>query len=120
MAVTLTLDDLISPLGELQKGMFPAGNIEDLVYAWLDLAIASTSSNAAARHMVYYKAYTEVANRLASEYASSNTAGEVSQTISGSQITHFRTKAEQNLSEYNRLTATESFEALKQVRIMTA
>lgn len=120
MAVTLQVDDLTSPRGELLKSMFPDGDLEKLVYTWLEQADAVTGSNAAARHMIYYRAYTHVANRLAAEYASSSTGGEVSQSISGSQIKHYQTKAEQNLSEYNRLTNTESFEALKQVRVVVA
>jgi hypothetical protein len=120
VAVTLQLDDLVSPKGELLPSMFPAGNIDELVDTWLEQASAATSSDAAARHMIYYRAYTHVANRLAGMDASRSSGGEVSASVSPGQISHFRTKAEQNLSEYNRLTKTESFEALKQVRVVVA
>lgn len=120
MAVTLVIDDLQSPKGELLPSMFPGGNLDSLLYDWLDQAKLATSSDAAARHMIYYRAYTHVANRLASLPASRSTGGEVSESISSGQIKHYQTKAEQNLSEYNRLTNTESFEALKQVRVMVA
>jgi len=109
MAITLDTADLIYPLGELQNSMFPDGDLEQAVSAWLLIAKSKTTDDQPALHFVYWRAYDAVANRLAAQFSNENYYGNVSRSISTGQVNYYRDKAEAHMQEYNRLTGNESF-----------
>lgn len=114
--MALIADNIKYPEGELQPSMFPSGDIDTNLYTWLTEATTKTSSEDAQRHWVYYRAYTAIAGRLAVTPSSQSSFGDVSKSINSGQISHFAKLADQHLSEFNRLTETESFTELRQAK----
>lgn len=120
MAVTLTIDDLKQPIGELDESLFPDGNIDTLLAGWLDQAanqvnaaagIATADQDDAAAGWVYYRAYTQIADRLASQ-AESITVGPRTERTSTGQQKYFADKAKYWLDWYYGLfTLTQTASA---------
>jgi hypothetical protein len=109
MAVTLTIDDLEQPLGELDASLFPSGDIDNLVTAWLSQAItmveantgiATTDQAAAAAAWVYYRAYTQIADRFANTAQTIMVDGQVTRTTSADQRRWFAERATYWLDQY--------------------
>lgn len=111
MAVTLSTFDLIQPTGELSESLFPGSDFSMLVGGWFgqaetlveaNTAIAATSHNLAAAAWVYYRAYSHVADRLASSPVSVSVShdGSMSKTMSTDQRKYFIDKATAKLAQY--------------------
>lgn len=117
MAVTLTVDDLEQPLGELDASLFPNGDIDNLCAAWLAQAIAKIEANtgiatadqdAAAAAWVYYRAYMQVADRFANSPSTIVVDGTVTRTTAADQRKYFADRAAYWLDfyySYNTLVA---------------
>ena len=80
MAVTITVDDVTQPTGELMASFFPENDMTTLVVGWISQAaskvaaqgIVAPNENDAALAWVYYRAYQHVSLRLESDFASKN------------------------------------------------
>ena len=119
MAVTLVIDDLQQPIGELSTELFPTGNLGELLDGWLtqatnkvdaDTGIATADQNTAATAWVYYRAYSYKANMQAStpnQVNFSNQPG-VSKTMSVDQREYFVNLASTKLAEYEGFAAASS------------
>lgn len=112
MAITLTVDSLMYPLGELSKTMFPDGDQASVVELWLDEAKTKCDTDDAARHWVYYRAYTAASLRVAL-LPTTDQRFDVSTTWGKDRVDFFNKKANEHLAEFNRLTETEAFTDLK-------
>lgn len=109
MAVTLTIDDLKYPGGEMQDVMFPDGDIDDALTAWLSEATSLTTDNEAAEHYVYYRGYNAIANRIAATPSSVNsTTGGHSESWSDSRIKELRGLANHHKREFDQAADTSS------------
>jgi len=107
MAVTLTIDDLIYPTGEMQPVMFPDGDIADAIATWLTDASGLTTDNDAAAHYVYYRGYNAAANRIAATPSSESTSmGSHSVSWSDSRIKTLRDLANYHKSEFDKAAET--------------
>lgn len=112
MAVTLTIYDLKQPTGELDESLFPTGNIDSLVAGWLAQAadevanITAADQDAAARAWVYYRAYSHVAQRLASSPANVVIDSTVTRTTSADQRKYFADLATYWLNFFYSLNIT--------------
>lgn len=106
--MALSASDLIYPDGDLLQMMFPDGDINTAVGAWLIDAATRTTAEDAQRHWVYYRAYTAIANRIAATPNSDN-GFNASRSISwgGDRIDAFRRLADKHLSEYSRLSGDD-------------
>lgn len=102
MAVTLIVDDLVQPVGELDSDLFPNGDIDAFVIAWLlqavtkveaNTGITAANHNAAATAWVYYRAYTQVADRFANSPSTIIVDGTVTRTTAADQRKYFADKA---------------------------
>jgi len=102
MSVTLVADNLTQPQGELDASLFPDGNLTDLLAGWLQDAkdrvdantgIATADQNEAAAAWVYYRAYTQVAQRFANE-ANSITVGPRTESYNADQRKYFADQAQ--------------------------
>lgn len=108
MAVTLTTDDLIAPAGRLQPAMFPDGDINANVVAWLSEAttkvaadeIESDDHDAAAEAWVYHRAYDFVAERMLAEPEQYTTEDGESRRLTMAQITRFQALAQHYKTAY--------------------
>jgi len=107
MAVTITIDDLQYPSGEMQPVMFPDGDIEAALSAWLIEAIALTSDNEAASHYCYYRGYNAIANRIAATPSSESTGmGSHSVSWSDSRVKQMRDLANYHKAEFDKAAET--------------
>lgn len=109
MAVTLLPDDLIQPIGELSDVLFPDGNLLNMLSGWLVDAtnqvnaapgIALANQNKAAAAWVYYRAYSLVADRLASTPSNIVIDSTVTRTMASDQRKYFADKAKEWLDYY--------------------
>lgn len=87
----------IEPEGMLSEGMFPGGDVEELVTAWLTDAEARTDDEAKQRAWVYYRAYTSIADRLNAGLASER-KGDAAAAIHPSQLRYWRQRAAEQLT----------------------
>lgn len=116
MAVTLNVDELQQPTGELSNSFFLQGDMDNLLTGWLlaatakvegDSRIASTDHNTAAAAWVYYRAYDYIANQIRANPASAaegQNAIAVSWQISQSR--DWANKAAAKLAEFEALRST--------------
>lgn len=105
MAVTLTTDDLQYPDGEMQPVMFPDGDIVTALTAWLAEASGLTTDNDIAKHYIYYRGYTAVANRIASTPSNQSTnQGNHTVAWGDGRVKQFRELAKHHFDEYERLS----------------
>lgn len=104
MTVTLTIDDLKYPDGEMQPVMFPDGDIDTVLVSWLSVASDLTTSNDAAAHYVYYRGYSAAANRIAATPSAQSTSqGAHSVSWSDSRIKELRSLADYHKGEFDEL-----------------
>lgn len=108
MAVTLTIDGLKQPTGELAAALFPGEELDTLLAGWLaqattlvqaNTAIAPTNHNAAAEAHVYYRAYGYKVLLMASD-PNDITVGERSETFAADQRKQFVALRDVKLAEY--------------------
>ena len=116
MAVTLRVDDLIQPEGELANSFFPDGDLDERIDGWLDRAATRVEGNAnivaadqdtATAHLVYHYAYSYIAGRIAS--MPNNTTidgGGPTVAFGADRITYWQQKADSKLVLYDILAAT--------------
>lgn len=94
MSITLTPADLQYPTGELAAALFPDGDIDTALSAWLNEARNLTTDNTAAAHYVYYRGYNAAANRIASRPSSESTGqGSHSESWSDGRVDQWRALA---------------------------
>lgn len=103
--------DLIEPKGRLQEDLFPAGNVYELVNAWIDKAQAKVNAvdletayvEGAMEAYVYYLAFSHVADRLAGHpnRVAIDSAAQVDATVEKDRIAYFRGLANDYLDEFN-------------------
>jgi hypothetical protein len=103
--VALNPTDLIAPKGDIQPSFFPDGDMIENVTQWLNqarvkAARAGSFFDSATMAWVYYRAYTFVANRMASEPDQAG-VDEVSRTISIQRVKHFQQLAQKAMDEFN-------------------
>jgi len=105
MAVTITLDDLKYPGGEIQPRMFPDGDIDVVLTIWLLEASALTdATDDIATHYIYWRAYSAVANRIAATPTSQSTStGSHSTTWGQNRVSDMRNLADYHKNEYDKL-----------------
>lgn len=96
----LTVEDLIEPMGELGESLFPGGDLEEFVAAYLADAQARTSSEAGQRAWVYHRAYTSVANRIHAGLASEK-KGDAAASLASDQFQYWQAKADAALADFN-------------------
>lgn len=107
MAVTLTIADLQYPIGKLQAALFPDGDIEIALQAWLVEAADLTTSNAAAAHYVYWRGYSAAADRILAMPSSESTGqGSHSQSWSDGRVKALRDLANYYKSEFDKTAET--------------
>ena len=107
--MALIANDVIYPDGDILPSMFPDGDIQNAVSAWLADAARRTAVEDAQRHWVYYRAYSTLSNRVAAT-PSSDSGFNASRTVSwsGDRVTAFEQKAAKHLAEYSRLSGDDS------------
>lgn len=99
--------DFIAPEGELTADMFPGDTLATNVQAYLDQAELKAADNEDAQTAwVYYRAWTAVANRLATEPSSIDIEGEGSRQYLVPQMAAAQARANYWRSEYESLTAS--------------
>ncbi len=116
MAVTLLVDDLTQPEGELDNSFFPDGDLDAKLDGWIDRAagrvesngnISVANQNSAAATLIYHYAYSYIASRIASM---PNTAavngGDVSVSYAVDRINYWQGKADAKLASYDVLAVT--------------
>ena len=102
MAVTLTIDDLKYPDGELQPVMLD--DIDTALTTWLSQATTLTDDNETAEHYVYWKGYNAAATRIAMRPSSQSTnQGSHSTSWSDNRVSDLRKLANHHKDEYERL-----------------
>lgn len=110
--VTLPIQDLKYPVGELQPSMFPDGDLDANLQLWLadaKLKVAGLDAdlqNAAAAAWVYHRAYTAVALRIGNTPTTDGSFGDRSTTWSGDRVGFFQTKAKEWLATFTGYTAS--------------
>lgn len=112
----MTVEDLIEPKGELGESLFPSGDLEEFVAAYLADAEARTSSEAAQRAWVYHRAYSSVANRLHAGLASEK-KGDASAALASDQFRYWQAKAAQALADFNASAGLSPGPILTRVRL---
>lgn len=108
MAISLGPSSLIYPIGELTVAMFPDGDLDANVTAWLAEAGGKTSDNDVARHWVYYMAFRTVASRIASTPSTEAYFSNVSRSWGSDRVSYFDNLAKQHKEKYDLLTASSS------------
>lgn len=108
MAITLGPSSLIYPIGELTVAMFPDGDLDTNVTAWLQEAGTKTSDNDVARHWVYYMAFRTVASQIASTPTSEAYFSNVSRSWGDGRVDYFDRLAKQHLEKYDLLAASSN------------
>lgn len=122
MAITLIVDDLKQPTGELMPSLFPGNDIDLLIAGWLQQAsdeilfrgIADVDATQAAYAWVYYRAYEHVSIRLNAEFASrviSSGAGNATQSVTGDQRKFFADRSMYWFGFFNSYTAPTAVNA---------
>lgn len=107
--MAVTFPQILYPLGELTRSMFPDDTLEDVAAIWFDDATEQTASitdsdlqDAAFKAWVYYRAYSVVANNIAMRPTSSSYFGsERSETWGADRIKFYERKAQENLDKFN-------------------
>lgn len=108
MSVSLTIDDLKQPTGELDDAMFPNGDIDNLLSGWLSQAetkvsdFSTDTQDEAAAAWVYYRGFSAIASRMANT-AESVTVGPRTERTSASQQKYFADRAAYWFDIYNGL-----------------
>lgn len=111
MAVTITIDDLIQPAGQLAPSYFPDADLDAQIDGWLDVATTKVEAdttivaqNNAAAAWVYYLAYSYIADRIG---AMPNTvslgSGEAVQTYSKDRPDYWLARAAAQKAIYDGL-----------------
>lgn len=106
----MTVNDLIAPAGKLQENFFPNGDLVTNVTVWLNQAgtklanIDSAFHEAAKADWVYYRAYSHIAERLASE-PDSVTVDDISSSTSQKRIQYFQNLADDHLERFESYAA---------------
>lgn len=107
----MTVNDLIAPAGKLQDAFFPAGDLVTNVTVWLNQAgtklanIASSFHEAAMADWVYYRAYSHIAERLASE-PESVSVDDVNRSISQKRVQYFQQLADEHREKFEGYVST--------------
>lgn len=108
MAVTLGPAELTYPIGELTVVMFPDGDLDTNLTAWIQEAAAKTDSNEVARHWIYHRGYSAVASRIASTPSSEAYFSNVSRAWGDGRVDYFYRLAKQHLEKYDLLAASSN------------
>jgi hypothetical protein len=111
--VALTASDLIYPNGDLLPSMFPDGDINTAVGVWLADAIGKTASESAQRHWVYHRAYTVIANRIASTPSNESSFDNHTVAWSDNRVSAFEKKATKHLAEYGRISGDDTMSSTR-------
>jgi hypothetical protein len=105
--MSLTVQDLIAPKGELEEFMFPDGGLESRVQAYLNEAIAkvsglaAASQDGAARAWVYHRAYKAFSMALSAQPAEATLdSGKTEWKFSSEQIKTFKAQSDYWLEQY--------------------
>ena len=111
--MSLGVSDFLAPAGQLQTAFFPDGDLEANVTVWLAQAatklsgVAAGFQEAAMTDWVYYRAYSHIAERLASE-PDTVTVDDISRSVSKGRIEFFRQQAQQHWDNYQSYISTPS------------
>lgn len=102
--MTVIVDDLKYPTGQVQETHFPGESLDLILSSWLVEAVSKASTvtvgqDDAIKDWVYYRAFSAVADRLASEPDSASTDG-VARTLSTSRVQYFRNLANSHLDQF--------------------
>jgi flagellar basal body rod protein FlgC len=105
------VSDLIAPAGKLQEAFFPDGDLIANVTVWLNQAatklanIDSAFHEAAKADWVYYRAYSHIAERMASEPDTVN-VDDISTSMSQKRIQYFQQLADEHLERFEGYVST--------------
>ena len=111
--MALAASDLIYPDGDLLPAMFPDGDINVAVGAWLVDAVSKTTVESAQRHWVYHRAYTVIANRIASTPSNESSFDNHTVAWSDNRVKAFEDKAAKHLAEYSRLSGDDTMSSTR-------
>ena len=103
----LTLEDVLTPKGNLTEAMFPGGDLDELAGAWLVEAQGKTPSEPAQKAWVYYRAYDHVLDRVMLE-AFSERKGDASASRSDAQLAHWRQARDRHHATFAALTGSST------------
>lgn len=105
--MALAASDLIYPDGDLLPSMFPDGDIDTAVGAWLVDAASKTLDEDAQRHWVYHRAYSVIANRIAATPSSESSFDNHTVAWTTDRVTTFQALADKHLAEYSRYSGDD-------------
>ncbi len=116
MSVTLRVDDLVQPGGELANSFFPDADLDEKLDGWLERAatrveangnISSANQDSAAALLVYHYAYSYIANRLAAmPNSTAVNGGDVTVAYAKDRLDYWQSKADSKLTAYDILAVT--------------
>jgi hypothetical protein len=113
--------DFIAPTGELRADMFPGDTLATNITAWLtQAAVKAPDNDDAQTAWVYYRAWTDVANRLGTNPAEVDIEGEGGVRTLKEQIGFAQGRAAYWRSEYEAETSSvvsqRSFPLMRSLR----
>lgn len=103
MALTLMAYEILAPVGELTQIMFPGESLDVLAGALISAADGVTTDNATAKHWIYWRAYTAIANRLAATPNSEVYFNDVARRFEKDRLDYFLDRAAANQNAYEQL-----------------
>lgn len=103
--MALDVNSFTAPVGELRGDMFPGDALNTNISAWLSEAVNTKApdNESAQIAWTYYRAWTDVANRLATNPSSVKIEGEGETRILVSQISYAQGRADYWRAEYESL-----------------
>jgi hypothetical protein len=124
----IVLADVKSPAGDVNGAVwFPAlssGDVDTLLTGFIADAYTKTDDDAAAEQWVYYRAATEVADRMTASPASVTRAlvdqGSKAQTTIQAQIDYWVTKAQSYLAAFESAVVEEEADPLAGFSVLTS
>lgn len=104
--MTVLLQDLKYPVGELLPSMFPDGDLDGNLQLWLVEAKGKTTDDTAIKAWVYYRGFSAVALRIANTPTNDSFFNDRTTGWSDGRVKIFQDKAREHLQVYNGLLAS--------------
>lgn len=108
--MTVQVSEIWHPIGELNQSMFADEDVKYLASIWFNDANLKTAAmadgetkDAAVKSWVYYRAFTTVANSIASRPTSSDYYNQRQETWGADRIKFFNDRAKSYLEQYNSI-----------------
>jgi len=111
--MAVVTSDLKIPSGELRGEWFPNGTLDTYIAQWLidveqyvDEITDAVTRDAASIAWIYWKAYGDIASRMAATPEAEEYYREIQRQYGGHQLSYFRQKSTENYDKFRRLTTT--------------